>query len=189
MKKQLSFKEYRRIDLAIWAAMLVIFEGIIIKASNSWFADQPFTVSLAAVLTSIVYMRWGAWGGIHAALSGFAFCLFSGGTVNQYMIYTAGNLVSLSAVLLLKRIGSEKVRAGQYLSLIFPALVLVLMQAGRALVSLLLGASPSGALGFFTTDALSMLFTLLIIWTVRRLDGVYEDQKHYLLRIHKEEAK
>lgn len=172
--------------MALWAVMLVLFEWIIIKASNSWFPDQPFTVSLAGALTSIVYMRWGAWGGIHAALSGFAFCLFSGGTVNQYMIYTAGNLFSLLAVLLLKWLGSEKVRTGQFLGLVFPAAVLLLMQAGRAAVSILLGANPSGTLGFFTTDALSMLFTLLIIWIVRRLDGVYENQKHYLLRIHEE---
>lgn len=188
MKRQLSFKEYRRIDLALWAVMLAVFEAVIIKASNSWFYDQPFTVSLAAVMTSIVYMRWGFWGGIHAALSGFVFCLFSGGTVNQFMIYTAGNLCSLPAVFLLKKLGHEKVRTGQYLSLIFPALVLILMQAGRAAVSIILGARPSGTLGFFTTDALSMLFTLVIIWIVRRLDGIYEEQKHYLLRIHKDDG-
>ncbi len=183
MKKRISLNGYRRIDLALWAVILVIFEAVIIKASNSWFYDQPFTVSLAAAITSIVYMRWGVWGGIHAALSGFAFCLFSGGTVNQFMIYTAGNLFSLPAVLVLKAVGKERVRTGQFLHLIFPALVLVFMQAGRAVVALILGAAPAGVLGFFTTDSLSMLFTLLIIWIVRRLDGVYEDQKRYLLRI------
>lgn len=186
MKRQISLKEYRRIDLALWAVILVVFEAIIIKASNSWFYDQPFTVSLAAAITSIVYMRWGVWGGFHAALSGFAFCLFSGGTVNQFMIYTAGNLFSLLAVLFLKKLGKEKVRTGQFLHLIFPALVLVLMQMGRAVMAVLLGANPAGILGFFTTDSLSMLFTLVIIWIVRRLDGVYEDQKHYLLRMQEE---
>ncbi|MCC8059623.1 MAG: hypothetical protein LIO81_02095 [Clostridiales bacterium] len=187
MKKQISFQEYRRIDLLLWAVMLMLFETIIIKASNSWFADQPFTVSLAGAMTAIVYMRWGAWGGIHAALSGFVFCLFSGGTVNQYIIYTAGNLFSLASVPLLKRIGCERVREGQYLCLLFPALVLFLMQTGRAAVAVVLGAEPAAALGFYTTDALSMLFTLVIIWIVHRLDGVYEEQRHYLLRIQEEE--
>jgi len=186
MKRKISLNEYRRIDLALWAVILVVFEAVIIKASNSWFYDQPFTVSLAAPITSIVYMRWGVWGGFHAALSGFAFCLFSGGTVNQFMIYTAGNLFSLPAVLLLKRLGKERVRTGQFLHLLFPALVLILMQAGRAAATLLLGAALAEVLGFFTTDSLSMLFTLLIIWIVRRLDGVYEDQKHYLLRVQEE---
>lgn len=188
MKRQISLKEYRRIDLALWGVILAVFETIIIKASTGWFADQPFTVSLAAAMTSIVYMRWGAWGGIHAALAGFVFCLFSGGTVNQFMIYVAGNLFSLGAVLMLKRFGSERVRTGQYLFLIFAALVQILMWTGRAAVSILLGTSPAIAAGFFTTDVLSMLFTLMIIWTVRKLDGVFEDQKHYLLRIHSEDA-
>lgn len=186
MKRQLSFQEYRRIDLILFAVMVIVFEYIIITASNKWFPDQPFTVSLAAAMTAIVYMRWGAWGGLHAALAGFIFCRFSGGTANQYIIYIAGNLFSLLAVILLKKAGYEKVREGRYLCLVFPALVQLLMQGGRAAVSLLLGASPAGAVGFFTTDALSMLFTLLIIWIARRLDGVYENQKHYLLRIHEE---
>lgn len=189
MKRQLSFQGYRTIDLALFAVMTVVFEYIILMASNSWFPDQPFTVSLAAAMTSIVYMRWGVWGGIHAALAGFIFCRFSGGTANQYIIYTVGNLFSLPAVILLKKLGYEKVRQGQYLRLMFPALVLLLMQAGRAAVSLILGASPAGAAGFFTTDALSMLFTLVIIWIAGRLDGIYENQKHYLLRIHEENAK
>ena len=42
-------------------------------------------------------------------------------------------------------------------------------------------------LGFFTTDSLSLLFTFVIIWIARKLDGVYEDQKHYLLRINTKE--
>ena len=79
--------------------------------------------------------------------------------------------------------GKERVRTG-HLSLIFPLLVQVLMYAGRALIALLLGAGPADVVGFFTTDSLSLLFTFVIIWIARKLDGVYEDQKHYLLRIH-----
>jgi uncharacterized membrane protein len=99
------------------------------------------------------------------------------------VIYCVGNLLSLAALLLLRRVGKEKVRTGR-LSLLFPLLVLVLMQAGRALVALLLGAAPAGVIDFFTTDSLSFLFTFVIIWIARRLDGIYEDQKHYLLRLH-----
>ena len=55
--------------------------------------------------------------------------------------------------------------------------------------ALLLGARPGTAVGFFTTDSLSLLFTFVIIWIARRLDGIYEDQKHYLLRLHEEEEK
>ncbi len=187
MKRQLTLQEYRGIDLALFALMFAVFEFIIVRVANGqFFRDQAFTVSLAAAITSIVYMRWGWWGGIHAALAGALFCLYSGGTAEQYMIYTVGNLFSLPAVLWLKRAGPEKVRTGRWAAMLFPLAVIALMQGGRAVMSLLLGAPAGAALGFFTTDSLSILFTLVIVWIARRLDGVYEDQKHYLLRIQKE---
>ena len=114
------------------------------------------------------------------------FCLFSGATPEQYVIYCGGNLLSVAAVALLKALGKERVRTG-HLSLVFPLLVQALMQAGRAAMALLLGAGPGSVVGFFTTDSLSLLFTFVIIWIARKLDGVYEDQKHYLLRLHARE--
>lgn len=187
MKRQLSWKEYRGIDLALWGAALAIFESIIVRAANWWFPGQPFTVSLAAAVTSIVYMRWGLWGVLHAVEAGLVFCWFSGGTGEQFLIYCAGNAFSALAALLLGAVGRERVRTGQ-LALVFPLLVQLLMQAGRALTALLLGAEPGNLVGFFTTDSLSLLFTFVIIWIARRLDGIYEDQKHYLLRVHTEEG-
>ena len=55
------------------------------------------------------------------------------------------------------------------------------------ITALVLGAAPGAVVGFFTTDSLSLLFTGLIVWIARKLDGVYEDQKHYLLRIQAQE--
>lgn len=187
MKRQRTWKEYRAIDLAMLGAALAVFEFLIVRAANWWFPGQPFTVSLAAAMASIVYMRWGWWGAIHAAEAGLVFCFFSGASGPQYVIYCAGNLFSVLAVLLLNRMGKERVRTG-HLSLVFPLLVQVLMQAGRALAALALGAGPADVVGFFTTDSLSLLFTFVIIWIARKLDGVYEDQKHYLLRVHAEEG-
>ena len=97
------------------------------------------------------------------------------------MIYCSG-----AAVLLLRALGKERVRTG-HLSLVFPLLVQVLMQGGRAAAALLLGAGLGSVTGFFTTDSLSLLFTFVIIWIARKLDGVYEDQKHYLLRLNAQE--
>ncbi len=187
MRRQRTWKEYRAIDLALLGAALAVFEFLIVRAANWWFPGQPFTVSLAAAMASIVYMRWGWWGAIHAVEAGLVFCFFSGASGPQYVIYCAGNLFSVLAVLLLDRVGKERVRTG-HLSLVFPLLVQVLMQAGRALAALALGAGPAGVVGFFTTDSLSLLFTFVIIWIARKLDGVYEDQKHYLLRVHAEKG-
>ena len=187
MKRQRSWKEYRAIDLALLGGALAVFEFLIVRAANWWFPGQPYTVSLAAAMASIVYMRWGWWGALHAAEAGLVFCFFSGASAAQYAVYCLGNLLSVLAVPLLGRLGKERVRTG-HLSLVFPLLVQLLMQAGRALVALLLGSAPADVVGFFTTDSLSLLFTFVIIWIARKLDGVYEDQKHYLLRVHAEEA-
>lgn len=187
MKRQISWRQYRAIDLVLWGVALAVFEYLIVRAANWWFPGQPFTVSLAAPVASIVYMRWGFWGVLHAVEAGLVFCCFSGGTGEQLLIYCAGNAMSAAAVLLLKAVGKEKVRRG-HLALVFPLLVQVLMQGGRALTALVLGTEPGRLAGFFTTDSLSLLFTFVIIWIARRLDGIYEDQKHYLLRLNEEEG-
>ena len=87
------------------------------------------------------------------------------------------------------RIGREKLRTSPYLYLGVSLGTLMLMQLGRALLAMLMGAGLPEAIRFFTTDSLSAVFTLVIIWIVRRLDGVYEDQRHYLRRFHQEQEK
>ena len=187
MEKKRSFAAYRSIDLLLWAAILVVFEGVILRAARSlFFADQPFTVSLAGAVVCIVMMRWGAWSGIHAFLAGAVYCLLGGGTWRQLLVYAGGNLLALAALPVMNRIGREELRKSEYLYLGVSLGTLLLMQAGRALLALLLGAAPAEAVRFFTTDSLSAVFTLVIIWIVRRLDGVYEDQRHYLSRFHQE---
>ncbi len=179
--------QYRAIDLAIWALILAVCEYLIVHAARVWYADQLYTVSLVGAVVAIVYMRWGAWGAIHAEVGALIFCFFSSATPEQYAIYCVGNLFSLLALLMLRYLGKERVRTSSFRSVVFALLVLLLMQAGRAVVALILGYSITGVTGFFTTDSLSMLFTGVIVWIARRLDGVYEDQKHYLLRVQAEE--
>jgi hypothetical protein len=64
--------------------------------------------------------------------------------------------------------------------------VQLLLQAGRALVAAVLGTDIGAALGYITTDILSTLLTVVIIWIARKPDGLFEDQKHYLLRLQSE---
>lgn len=191
MNKQLTLKQYRGIDLFLFAAMLAVFEYLIVRfAAGSFYG----TVSLAAAITAIVYMRWGWWGGLHAGLSGFLFCLFYGLTVSDggvdwrdYLIYILGNLFSLLAVAALLKLGKERVRQSVWQSLGFALAVQLLMQGGRMLLALSLGRDLERVVAdYFLYDSLSILFTLVVIWIVRRLDGVFEDQKHYLLRLQEE---
>lgn len=189
MKGQRTFKQYRSIDLALFAAMLIAFEYIAAHAAIRLFPREPYTVSVTPLITALVLMRWGPWAAIHAALGGAVYCFSSGAGAQQYAIYCAGNLLALGALKLIRALGSENIRQDALRALLFGLCVILLMQLGRACVSLLMGGSLRGALLFFTTDSVSTLFTLVTVWIARRLDGVMEDQRHYLLRLQEEREK
>ena len=171
----------------MFAAMMGVFETLIVAAATRWFPAEPYTVSVVPAVTCIVMMRWGPWAGLHAVLGGLVFCLASGAQPMHYAIYGVGNLLSLAALGLIRALTPEGIRTGVMRSLLLAAAVTLLMQAGRAAVSLVFGAPVALAAGFFTTDVITLLFTLVLIWIVRRLDGVFEEQRHYLLRIHRQE--
>ncbi len=188
MSKQRTVGQYRGVDLSLFAVMLLIFETVIIQASVRWFPGEPYTVSLVPAITAIVLIRWGPWAAIHAVLGAVILCAESGASLSQYAVYGFGNLLALAALPLLPLLGgSGEITRRSGKAVCFGLLVLLLMQLGRALVSLLFGWGVERALGFFTTEAITDLFTLVILWIVRRLDGVLEDQKHYLLRLQEEE--
>ena len=180
-----SFRQYRSIDLTMFAVILCVSEVLIVTAANRWFPDQLYTVSAVGAVTAIVLMRWGPWALLHAVLGGVA----SHGRPRQFFIYCTGNVLSLLMLIPLRSFGKEKIRGDALLSIIFGLGTVLLMQLGRALLALLLGGEFFTCLGFFTTDVLSLLFTGVIVWIARRLDGIFEDQKHYLLRIHEAEEK
>ncbi|MBQ8081707.1 MAG: hypothetical protein IJ240_07385, partial [Clostridia bacterium] len=154
MKGQLSVSQYRAIDLSLFAVMLMLFETVTVTAATRWFPGEAYTVSVVGAVTAIVLMRWGAWGALHAVLGGLVYCLVSRAAVWQYAVYMGGNLFGLGALLLFRVKGRETVRGDALLSMAFGGLTLLLMQAGRALISLLFGAGAA-AIGFFTTDVVS----------------------------------
>lgn len=189
MNHRLTFRQYRQMDLTVFGAMLVVAEALIVLAATRWFPAEAYTVSIVAAVTSIVLMRWGPWAGIHAALGGALACFLSGARWDQYLIYGLGNLLSLAALLLLKAWGKEETRKDALQSVGFGLVTVLLMQLGRGVLALALGNSWRVCLGFFTTGVITDLFTVVVIWIARRLDGIFEDQIHYLRRIQKETQK
>ena len=171
----------------MFALMLTVAETIAVTAARRWFPNEPYTVSVTPAITIIVMMRWGPWAGLHAALGGVVFCLTSGAGAKHYIIYAAGNLLSLAALAFIRAATAEGIRQSASKSLLLALAVTLLMQLGRALFAVIFGALPAMALGFFTTDAITLLFTLVLVWIARRLDGIFEDQNHYLLRIQRQE--
>lgn len=185
MNRQISLSQYRSIDLAILAVLMVLSQALISVASTTIYADQLYVVSTVGAVTALVMMRWNGWAAIHAVLGGITVTALAGGNGQQYLIYCAGNLLSLAALPLFKHPGKERIRQDGLAAMLFALCVQVLMQLGRGAAALLLGYPVSSCVGFITTDALSILFTMCVIWVCRRIEGLFEDQKKYLLRIHK----
>jgi hypothetical protein len=84
--------------------------------------------------------------------------------------------------------GKEKIRKDAFLSVTFAIGTQLFMQLGRAGIAALMGHPADVCIRFITTDVLSCLFTAVIIWIVRRVEGLFEDQKLYLLRIQQEQT-
>lgn len=186
MKQQITFQQYRSIDLTILAVVLAASQFVIFLASSFWYPEQLYVVSPVAAVAALVMMRWNGYAAIHALLGGVVFTMLAGGTWQHYIIYGAGNLLALGALAYLKIFGKERIRCDALLSLGFGFCVQLLMWLGRAGLAFLLGFEPAACIGFITTDVLSGLFTLLIVWIIRRVEGLFEDQKNYLLRLESE---
>lgn len=187
MKHRISVGQYRAIDLSILTGVLIFSELLICLAVSRWFPAQLYVASPAAAVVTLVMMRWDAWAAVPALAGGIVYSLLYGGSAAQVAIYAVGNLAALLLVPVLRRVGKERVRGDAIYSLLLGLGVQLLMQGGRAVVALVLGFGTGAAIGFFTTDTLSILFTLVIVWIIRRVDGLFEDQMHYLLRIQDEE--
>ena len=186
VKRQISVSQYRTIDLTLFAFMTVVFESVTALAGARWFPKEAWEVSVTGALSAVVLVRWGWPGGLIGALGGAVRCLALGGSPRQLLVYAAGNLACLALLPLVKPERSERWRRDTLRCMGFGGLTLLLQQTGRALISLCLGAGLPEALRFYTTDVLSMLFTLVILWIVKRLDGVLENQTCYLARIGRE---
>lgn len=185
MERQRTVGEYRVIDLTMFSLMVFFGEMVIIMAAGM-FPGEPYVLSVVPVLTAIVMMRWGAWAAIQAVLGALALCIGTGAGTEHYVIYGVGNLLGLGALAMLKMCGKERVRTDAFLTVVFGLATTLLMQLGRALVSVALGGEAAAMFEFFRADVLTLLFTAVVIAIVRRLDGVFEDQIKYLLRVSKE---
>lgn len=185
MQRQRTVGEYRAIDLIMFLLMVVLGEAVIGIAAAS-FPKELYVFSLVPVITAIVMMRWGPWALLHAVAGGVVYTWVSGGVGTDYIVYCAGNLLGLGALVLIRVFGKEKIRGDALGTMAFGVATALLMQLGRALLWMLIHRTAQGAIVFFTADVLTLLFTAVVMWIVRRLDGVFEDQITYLLRISKE---
>ena len=185
----LSFKQYRAIDLGIMVVILAVIEAVIAHAATVWFPYEMYVLSPTVAVVCIVMMRWGGFAAIHAAAGGLALCIASGAEPNQFAVYCLGNCFALIALVLLKVLGKEKVRSKPLLTAVFTVIAFCGAQVGRWLVALVMGGSVGDIIRFFTTDSLSLVFALVAVLISRRINGLFEDQWAYLVRTQSERNK
>lgn len=193
MQRQITFRQYRTMDLFLFSVLLCLSEALITLGANRWFPGAPFTLSLSCAVTAIVMVRWGVWAAVPLAAGSAVFCLvqgltFSGGiSWQQVLIYMLGSQAGLVMLVFLKKWGWQKIKESVLTAIGYGLLTALAMQAGRMILSVVLGSSLAVSAGFVTTDILSTLFSVLLVWIAARLDGLLEEQKHYLKRIQEEE--
>ena len=186
MKQQLTFRQYRTMDVFFFTLLLCVCESLIVLAGTRWFPGEAYTLSLTSAVTAIVLVRWGIFAAVPALAGGLVLSLVSGAGVAQMVIYCLGNMTALVLIPLIRCIGWKRLRADVLLTLLHGFTTALMMQLGRAAIALALGYAPAICLGFITTDVLSTLFAMLLPWICRRLNGMLEYQPHYLKRIQEE---
>ncbi len=184
--KQITFKEYRMLDLIIFTVFTIVFEAIATYASTKWFWAQAVSISVTLLLTCIVMMRWSGWAAIHAVVGGVVYCFCAGATTEQYIVYAVGNLLGLVALFLIKFNGKEKMRGSKLQLVLLATTAYVGMAAGRTLVSLVFAGRIQDFVLYITTDIISLLFASVVLVLIRKTDGMIEDQKAYLFRVERE---
>lgn len=189
MKQQITFRQYRGMDVGIFTVLLCLCETLITLAATRWFPGEPYTLSITPAVTAIVMVRWGIWAAIPAFMGALTFCVASGATAAQYLIYCGGNLAAMVMLVYLRRFDWKRLRDQVLLAFLYGLMTALTMQLGRGLIALVLGTPVATCAGFITTDTLSALFAVLIVWIAKRLDGMLEEQKHYLLRVEEEQKR
>lgn len=184
--KQITFKQYRRIDIVILCILTAVFELIATLASTKWFDLQAMTVSITLALTCITYMRWSLLALIPSFVGAFVYCAASGGSAEQYLIYCGGSLFVFLAFPLLQKMTKEKIRNSFVLKLVFVCSVYLSLSVGRWFFSLPFEFSLETFLPFFFADILSLIFAIVVFTIAKNIEGLIEDQKSYLLRLEKE---
>lgn len=185
----MSFKQYRSIDLILFVIMYGVCEYLAIKAATVWF-DEPYCISIMLPMLAIVMMRWDRYSIIHAVVYALLFVYFQSGSLTQYFIYLIGNLGFMLLLVYMKKVTKDKIRATFFGSLSYLLIGFLLMEVFRGLASMLIAGKDAGVIfTFIMTDMLSLVFAILVIIIVRRIDGLFIDQKQYLMQLNSQEER
>ena len=186
--RMISIRQYRLTDLFLFAVILVVFE-LVVHFAYKRFGGGPltFTFSPMVPIVLMVMMRWG-WPSVFYALGdGLLYCLLNlkttGFSNDWFAVYIIGNAFIMLLLLMTRFVGTERIRKKWYFSALFLLAGWVSVVVGRTVLAVCFGYGFVPSLVGQLLDVMSLAVGLVIILIVRRLDGMFEDQKHYLKRL------
>ena len=182
----ISIRQYRLTDLFLFAAILVAAELLAFYAPRMFPNSSDFTVSFMVPIVLLVMMRWGWPSVFYPIISGVLYCGLNKMEPRMYAVYIIGNACISAMLLATKFFGKEKIAGKWYFSALFVVLGWLAVFLGRAIVSECFGIGFVAAVIGHLWELLSLAIGILVILVMRKLDGMFEDQKHYLKRLDAE---
>jgi hypothetical protein len=145
-------------------------------------------------LRIIVLMRWGWLSVFYPVGAGLIYCILNteGFQASIYLTYCIGNACMALVLIYVKLVGKEKIAKKFYLSAILVVLAWLAINLGRSAIAAMFGNNFFTAFlnfcGISDNGVLTLVMAILIIAIMRKLDGMFEDQKSFLLRLEKEKS-
>ena len=193
----ISVNQYRTTDLFVFALILSAAELLTFYAGKWFPGGALYTFSLLVPISLTVMVRWGWPSVLYSMASGLLLCLLSltGGVSGaQYASYIIGNAFIGLMLIPMYFIGKDNIRKRWWASALFAAGGWLSVYLGRSVIwAIAYAISPvsgfsavSGFYSYFRSDVLSLVMSIVVILVLRKLDGMFEDQKSYLKRLDKE---
>lgn len=187
----ISLRQYRLTDLFIFAAILVVFDLLAYYAPKFMPNSAVFTFMLTVPMVVLVMIRWG-WPSVFFAIGdGIAISLmYNANSWQSYVSFVCGNSCIMLLLIVIKFIGKQKITEKWYFSVLFVVSAWILSNLGTSCVQAICGydflTCLGGNFGISVNGLMSLAIGVVLILILRKLDGMFEDQKHYLLRLDAE---
>ena len=184
-------RQYRATDLFLFAAIFVVFDLLSHFAAVLLPEAAMYMFALTVPMVVLVMMRWGWWSVFFAVGDGLLLTVLNSPAVWQnYLIYGIGHAAILLLLIPLHYIGKQKIAGKWYLSALLVILAWILMNLAITVLQTVFGGdfvqSFLANIGFGLNGLLALALGIVIILVLRRLDGMFEDQVHYLKRLDNE---
>ena len=187
----ISLKQYRLTDLFLFAVILVAFDLLSYFAPIIFSGAALYYFTLTVPIVLLVMIRWGWQAALFAIGDGiFQSVLYNPGVWQSYLSYAIGYAFILLLLIPIKFIGKQRISGKWFFSVLFAFSGWVLLNLGVSCMQAICGYNFTVQLsvnfGFGANGVISLAIAVILILVFRRLDGMFEDQKHYLKRMDKE---